>query len=538
MVKRATEGYTLILMPSQEELVERAFCPKDGVVDCLLIFPPTTVAERYGKNWVADTGGDLPPLGISTIAAYIREQGFGVGLLDCPAIGLDIEQIVDIVRRKAPRSIGISATTFALPTSIKLSKRLRQEFPDKIIILGGAHANAVPEHALENYDCFDVVVYGEGEYTLRDLLQELRKRDYDRASLLKDHQWLSSVQGIVFREGDKIRKNPERPFIADLDKLPLPARDLLPVERHIPMPNQYRRTPVAHMVVIRGCPYVCTFCDQANTKARSLSPARSVEEVVRVVKEWGVKEISFWDDTMTYNKVWMKEFCERLRDAKLDVVWSCYAAIRTISPEILKLMKEAGCWNIFYGIETGHPELMKNISADKKNVSRDLIKQVVRWTKEAGIEVRGSFMIALPGETPRMAEENIDFAIELDPEYAQFSITTPFPGTDLYDEIMEGKWGKMQTDDFSQFQAWNVVFLPDGYESKAQVWEMERRAMRRFYFRPGFVLNKLRGIRSLEDVKRYVKGFIALVHGFAFGPMPDHVRVATGRRPQGSEVPV
>jgi radical SAM superfamily enzyme YgiQ (UPF0313 family) len=221
-----------------------------------------------------------------------------------------------------------------------------------------------------------------------------------------------------------------------------------------------------------------------------------------------------------------------MRDAKLDVIWSCYAAARTLNPDLLKLMKEAGCWNIFFGIETGDPQLMKNISADKKNVDADLVRKVVRWTKEAGIEVRGSFMIALPGETPEMAEANIRYAVELDPEYAQFSITTPFPGTQLYNEIKQGKWGKLTTEDFSQFQAWNVVFLPDGYESQEQVWEMEKRAFRRFYFRPKFILRKLLSIRSFEDVNRYVKGFIALVYGFAFGPMPDHVREKTGRRAQ------
>jgi radical SAM superfamily enzyme YgiQ (UPF0313 family) len=518
--------------PLLEELIDRGFCPKNGMVDILLVFPPTTVAERYGKNWIGDSGGDLPPLGICYIASYLREQGYGVGILDCPALGLSLDRIVEVVRARDPRCIGLSATTFALPTSIKLARRLREEFPDKVLILGGSHANAVPEDPMRNYDCFDLVVHGEGEITCRVLLEELRRKNWDRAAFLGDHAWLASTQGLVFRKGAEIVRTPERPYIADLDSLPLPARDLMPVEKYIPLPNQYRRTPIAHMVIIRGCPYVCTFCDQAYTTARTTSPKRTVEEVTSLVRDFGVREVSFWDDTMTYNRRWMTEFCERMRDAKLDVIWSCYAAARTLNPDLLKLMKEAGCWNIFFGIETGDPQLMKNISADKKNVDADLVRKVVRWTKEAGIEVRGSFMIALPGETPEMAEANIRYAVELDPEYAQFSITTPFPGTQLYNEIKQGKWGKLTTEDFSQFQAWNVVFLPDGYESQEQVWEMEKRAFRRFYFRPKFILRKLLSIRSFEDVNRYVKGFIALVYGFAFGPMPDHVREKTGRRAQ------
>lgn len=517
------------------KFIDRAFSPQKGVTDILFIFPPTTVAERYGKNMVGDSGGDLPPLGISYIASYLRERGFGVGILDCPALGATIDEIVEIVRLKDPKCVGISATTFALPTSIKLSERMRAEFPDKVILLGGAHANAVPLDPMENYSCFDLVVYGEGEITTRVILEELRRKDWDRGAFLGDFSALSAIEGIVFKQDGRIVKTNERPIITDLDSLPLPARDLLPFEKYIPLPNQYKKTPIAHMVIIRGCPYVCSFCDQAYTKARTTSPKRAVEEMASLVKTYGVREISFWDDTMTYNKKWIADFCRELIAAELGVIWSCYAAIRTMSPEILKMMKEAGCWNIFYGIETGHPELMKNIQADKKNVDAAYIKKVVQWTKDAGIEVRGSFMIALPGETPEMAEENIRFAIELDPEYAQFSITTPFPGTLLYNQIKEGKWGKLTTDDFSKFQAWNVVFMPDGYQTKEQILEMDRKAFRAFYLRPRYILKKILDTRSLEDVKRYFKGLRLLIHGFAYGPAPDRIRVQTLRHPQESK---
>lgn len=520
------------IRPTIRKFVDRAFSPKNGVTDMLFIFPPTTVADRYGKADVGDAGGDLPPLGISYCASYLREKGYGVGILDCCAIGASFDEIVAVIREKNPLCLGISSTTYALPTSIKLSKRIREEFPDKVIILGGAHANAVPTDAMEHYDCFDVVVYGEGEITSGVLIEELRKKNWDRKAFLNDFATLGSIQGLVFKQDGKIVKTPERPIITDLDVLPLPARDLLPVEKYIPLPNQYKRTPIAHMVVIRGCPYICSFCDQANTKARTTSPKRAVEEITNLVRDFGVREISFWDDTMTYNKKWINEFCDLLIASKVDVIWSCYAAIRTMSPEILRKMKQAGCWNIFFGIETGHPELMRNIDADRKNVDAEYIHKVVKWTKDAGIEVRGSFMIALPGETPELAKKNIDFAISLDPEYAQFSITTPFPGTHLYDQIKAGKWGKLTTEDFSQYQSWNVVFLPEGYKDKEEVLAINREAFRRFYFRPSYIAKKILAVRTLEDFKRYLKGFRFLTSFFSFGPAKDEVRVASGRRPQ------
>ena len=342
---------------------------------------------------------------------------------------------------------------------------------------------------------------------------------------------MKEIEGIYFRRSNEIIETAPRQRIVDLNELPFPARELFPLERYIPLPNQYKRLPLTNMVVIRGCPYVCSFCDQAGTGARRRSPELTVAEIKHVVKEYGVREISFWDDTMSYHKRWMTEFCNLLIEEKLDVIWSCYAAINTVNKTVLKLMRAAGCWNIFYGYETGVPTLLRNIDGHKKNKSFEKMKEVTKWTKEAGIEIRGSFMIGLPGETPDMGLETIRNAIELDPEYAQFSITTPYPGTKLFHEIKNGRWGKLTTEDFSEYQGWNVVFLPDGYKDKQEVWDMERKAFRSFYLRPGYILRKILQIRTWEDVKRYYKGAIALVGGFAFGPMPTHLRIKTGRTP-------
>ena len=144
----------------------------------------------------------------------------------------------------------------------------------------------------------------------------------------------------------------------------------------------------------------------------------------------------------------------------------------------------------------------------------DYVMKVTKWTKDAGIEIRGSFMIALPGETPELAEQTIKDAIKLDPHYAQFSITTPYPGTALYDEIKDGKWGKLTTNDFSEYQGWNVVFLPDGYKNAEEVIKISKKAFRSFYLRPSYIIKAILRIRSFEDIKRYFRGFYALVTGY------------------------
>ena len=195
----------------------------------------------------------------------------------------------------------------------------------------------------------------------------------------------------------------------------MPARDLFPMEKYVPLPNQYKRLPLTNMVVIRGCPYVCTFCDQAGTGARRRSPQKVVEEMKHCAEKFGVKEITFWDDTLSYHKKWMKEFLDLLIKADLNLSWSCYAAVNTVDKEILQLMGKAGCWNIFYGFETAVDELANNILTNRKNKNFERMKQVARWTKEVGIEVRGSFLIGLPGATPELAKHTVQNAIQRDP---------------------------------------------------------------------------------------------------------------------------
>ena len=251
--------------PTIAELVDRGFDPREGVVDILLIFPPTSIADRYGKEDVGDLGGDLPPLGVGCLAAYLRDRGFGVGILDCCALGLDEEEILRIIHERDPRVIGFSSTTYALPSAISLARRIRADFPEKLTLLGGAHANVAEEHAAQEYPWFDIVVFGaDGEETTLEVMETYASKGHSREAFLADHDTQRNIKGIVFRQDGRVIKNFPRPAIANLDDLPFPARDLYPMEKYIPLPNQYKRLPVVHMVVIRGCPCSCTFCDQAN----------------------------------------------------------------------------------------------------------------------------------------------------------------------------------------------------------------------------------------------------------------------------------
>jgi radical SAM superfamily enzyme YgiQ (UPF0313 family) len=242
-------------------------------------------------------------------------------------------------------------------------------------------------------------------------------------------------------------------------------------------------------------------------RVRARTPLKAIEEIQFVIDKYGAKEISFWDDMLTTNKGWMSEFCDLIIAKKLDITWTCYARADSVTKELLKKMAGAGCWNLFFGFESGNKHLLEIIG---KKITLQQMRDVVSWCKRVGIEVRGSFMLALPGETPELAQKTIDFAKELNPEYAQFCITTPYPGTKLFDEAQ--RWGKLDKD-YSKYNIWEPVFVPFGYKNREEIMRIEKRAVRQFYCRPQAILNLIGHINSLEDIKRYLKG-VRFLFGF------------------------
>lgn len=473
------------------------------MLDLLLIYPPISVNQRYGRN-VGKIGGLQPPLGLAYLAAYVRDKGFSVKIIDVEASVLNWQDFVELVKKGNPRVVGIGALTSILARAVDFSQEYRKIAPDVLIVIGGHHASIMPEETLRDNECFDILCKGEGEYALAELLAGYKNTGFDRNKFLSNFELLKSIPGIVFRKDGQVISNNNPELIKDLDVLPFPARDLLNMDAYKPLPNQYKRLPLLNMTISRGCPYECIYCS-ANPifgrRIRMRSADKTVEEIERLIKDYGAREISFWDDTLTFNKKWLSRFCSLILEKKIDITWTCYSRVDTVNLEMLRLMKEAGCWNIFFGVESGDQKILDTIG---KGTTIEQIRNACKMCKQVGIEVRASFMLALPQETPEMAKKTINFAIELDPDYAQFCITTPFPRTRLYEEAK--KYGFLDTD-FSKYTVWQPIFVPFGYKNREEILKMERLAVRRFYLRPRYLINKLRKIRSLEDVIRYIKGF-------------------------------
>lgn len=462
-----------------------------------LINPPAADVE-----WFGDEANFESPLGLAMLAAYVRQYGHEPSIIDVAAERLSPDEVVARVVKQGASIVGITANTVMLPPAIRIATLLQERVPGVLVVLGGKHVSAIPEDVYDGTrPVFDVSVIGEGEETLLEIMQTLEAHG-SKSALLSDDAALERIRGIAFQRHDgRLVKTAPRPFITALDDLPFPARDLLPISRYKPVGNRYMRLPAFAMVAIRGCPYPCTFCSEARTAVRFSSPARVIAEIEHLIERYGAREITFWDDTMTVNKKWMYELCDRMIEKRFDIVWSCFAAINTITPELLERMKAAGCWNIFYGIESPDENLKKHIRIQKFG-STDHVRQVIKQTQAAGIEVRAAFMVGLPGETPELAMKTLQMAIDLEPDYAQWNYTVPYPGTELWDHMT--KHGRLLARHWGEFSNWYPSYLPFAYDTADDLVRVRRSILRRFYFRPRYLLGRLAKIRRGEDVRRYL----------------------------------
>ena len=442
----------------------------------LLIFPPQSLDQRYARD-MGNVGGFLPPLGLCYMAAVLERDGHAVKIMDCPVNGFGISDIMTEVSNFRPEIIGIAAITSLAHITKEICELVKNQFPETAIILGGPHPTVMPSEVSDTIKSADIIISGEADSVICDVVKNISEYKQKR---------------IVM--AGKVMK---------LDDIPFPARHLLDMSKYTALPNTYKRDPKAIQVMTsRGCPFTCTFCHDARGVFRQRSVENVISELKHLKEVYKIREVAFWDDILTLNKAWVHDFCEAMVKEKMDIVWSCYTRLDLVDEPTLKDMKRAGCWNIFFGIEAGSQELLDNI---KKKMTIQQMADQVKLAKKCGIAVRGSFMIGLPGETPEKARETIQFAIDVDPDYAQFTITTPYPGTELWKTAEQ--FGTLdRNQNFTNFNEWLPVFVPHGYKNPQELLEIHREAFRRFYLRPKYILRQALKMRTMSDFKRNLKG--------------------------------
>jgi radical SAM superfamily enzyme YgiQ (UPF0313 family) len=461
---------------------------RDSRVDLLLIYPPWAVSEERGNSLM----NCLPPLGILSIAAFVESHGYRVGVVDVHAEKLIDSEVVERVRAARPRVVGISVLTNMAVPAHYIARLCKETVPDAIVICGGAHAEAMPEAMLAN-SAIDAVVRGDGEEAALEIVQG---------------DAFADILGLSYRQSpDRLVHNAPRPLRMDLDSYPMPAYHLVNFKNYFPAVGTYRNLPAMNALMTRGCPGKCTFCNSAFTTLRSHSPANMVAQVKHLRYKYGVRQVQFYDDTFTVAKQNVIEFCKLMIAEKVDVTWIAFIRGDCFSSEIAQLMKAAGCHQVLVGIESGDERIMRNIG---KPIDKKRYREAVRIAHEHGIEVRASFIIGNVGETWETMQASVDFAKELDLDLFQLNISTPYPGTQLYEYAVTT--GTLIHKNWSEYGQRTVLVRLEELTPE-QVYAFERHAFRAFYLRPAIVLRHLRRVTRLRHLRDLVSTFLAIIIG-------------------------
>jgi radical SAM superfamily enzyme YgiQ (UPF0313 family) len=411
----------------------------------LLIHPPW---HRLFKSELAEA-----PMGLGHIAAVLREHGYecviynadynygdSVSLTDYSSISAgyssmrrghseylkileDLKnplwlEIQDVIKRLSPDIVGISAMTASYYSALNVAQCVKNCNPDIRIVFGGVHPTVLPEETLKQSEV-DIVVRGEGEYVFLNLLEKI------------DSGKLCEVKGISYKKDGKIFHNPPADRIADLDKLPFYARDLLFDKEKFP-PSAFRI-----LMATRGCPYSCIYCASPKTWQRKItfrSPQNVINEIIYVKKRYGTDDFSFKDDCLTINKSFIETLCDMMIKAKLNIRWNCQGRTDTLTGRILKNMKRAGCVGIYLGIESGNNEVLRKI---RKQTTVEQARKAVSLIKKYDLWISGYFIFGFPFETEDQIFDTIDLIRKLDLDKVQYNFVVPYPGTELYSMVRE-----------------------------------------------------------------------------------------------------
>lgn len=448
-----------------------------------------------------EAGSVMPALGLLYLAGYLRANGHGVSILDAEGLGYSLEQTVDEVRHLAPDVLGITTTTLSVHQAAAVAQRAKSFLPSLRVILGGPHVTALPEDTMSRFPAVDGCVLGDGEISFGRIVDNIAN-----GRSLGD-----GVDGFLWRDGARLVLNEKTRHLHDLDSLPMPAFDLLDgfPHRYRPPFHSFHQLPVANIVTARGCPGVCSFCDRSvfGRKPFFHSVAYIMEMIELLVEKYGVREISIKDDMFVVDKGRVFQFCDALRERKLDITWSCNARVNYVSDDMLGAMKSAGCWMISYGIESGSPEMLGKMM---KGITLKQVDNALELTRKHGIVSKGFFMIGIPGETEQTLQQTLEYLPRLRLDEMNVNFFTPFPGSALYTETLAEGFSP----DFTRMNMMDIVYTPRGLD-EATLKKYQKMMIRAFYLRPAklfdYLLRALGNWNEMRRLWRMAKLFCSFV---------------------------
>lgn len=427
-----------------------------------------------------------PPIGIAYLAAVLEKHDIECKIIDAAVFRMTTKNVIREIKLFKPDIIGITTNIVTARSAIELGIKVRKKFPNALIIYGGPFATAEDSIMLKKTKC-DLVVRGEGEQTMLDLV--------------KNPNNINTVKGITYRKGNRILRNPERELIDDLDSIPFPAYHLLPDFRLYR--SRSRKTPIGFLVSSRGCPYGCIFCNKNifGKRFRMRSPANVLTEIELLVGRYKVKQIDVLDDNFTLHIARAEKIFDEIIKRNIHVLINFQNGIRAdrLTPKLVKKMKRAGVYKTGIGIESGDLEIQKII---KKSLSLVQVKKAIKLLRKEGILVIGFFMIGIPGETEDTIQKTIDFAIEANPNIANFSVVVPLPQTELFEMVRNnGKFltpGKIGTT--QGFYSDNFSFQY-GTLNSSVISKYTAQAYRQFYARPSKILDVIVNTKSFSELQ-------------------------------------
>lgn len=408
------------------------------IKNILLIQPPYTIHKAEPK-------GCQPPLGLAYIAAVLAQEGYNVKIFDAIVedfkyeisegnkdilrYGADFENIREIIKEYSPDVVGISCLfSVQHKNALNIAKIVKEERPDSFVVMGGAHPSVAYNNILTN-QFVDFVIIGEGEYSFKDLMKVLNNKDsFER------------VNGLVYKKDGQVKINPKTKYIQNLDELPFPARHLLPMEKYFEINRPHGTTslksPNTSIITSRGCPANCIFCSIHSVWGKSFrvrSPENVVQEIRHLKNMYGIKELQFEDDNLTFDKKRAKNIFNLMIEDKLGIHWTTPNGIAAyaIDDELIELMKRSGCYRICLAVESGDEYVLHKII--KKPLKLEKIKPLVKEFHKAEIAVDGFFVLGFPDETKAQMKKTFKFASQVGFDNVNFFMATPYPGTRLYD---------------------------------------------------------------------------------------------------------
>jgi radical SAM superfamily enzyme YgiQ (UPF0313 family) len=462
---------------------------KSAKLNNILLIRPAPGQEQFGDE-------SFMPLGIGYIAAVLEREGYKVKVLDMLIMKMSDAGMPGVIEDFKPDAVGFTAVTPVVKSAFRAAKLIKEKYPDIITFIGGPHATAMPDECLDNG--MDFVVSGEGEETTIDLLRNTGSPE--------------NVSGILYKKNGEIIRTQERPFIQDLDAIPFPARHLFPpLSMYKGQEALGSMNPVGTILTSRGCPYACKFCFKAvfGTRFRQRSAESVLEEWKLLVDRYGVKEIAIVDDSFTTDIARVHKICDELIRSKSKTRWSCPNGIRVDlgGYEMLKKMKDAGCYRVALGIESGSQRIIDSIG---KKIRLEQIEETVRNCRRAGIKTMGFYMLGNLEETEETMEETIKFAKRLNTDYAQFLIAIPYPGTFIYNEIKKN--GKLYINDWDQYgQYEGSACFEYGNLTPKLLIKMSRKAELDYYLNPAYILKQILNMETYRYLPRRIKAAMRVV---------------------------